>query len=458
MKPRHFHPIAAALFLRKTWLLCLLPLLRPLFVRDWPSLRAALQQEAVLLSLLLGASLLFAYAGSWRLGEGGALHLSWSLFFRREHIVRGGSLAALTVERPALLRLAGASCVTLYPRGKDKKHRIVLYLPKHDASQLAEALFPAPVGPALRPAGGEKLALALLGANGFSTLALLAQALRESEGLPSDVQSLAVAPLSRFAVFAERWLPAGSAWLLTLAAAFWGVSLARSADQTVRCEVQRGGGVLAGRGGLVRLYEFRVRCGALQFAQVKLSPLSFLLRRCPVSITADGFRPERPLLVYRAGDERLLADLLPGFAVPPPAPVDTENRSLAFFYPAAIPLALCLVLAAAARLVLPELVLPLIVAAVWFLLLLGAAWYGWQYEGVQLCGGHLTLWRQKGLAAYRTCVLGDTLYLTAKQSPWAAAAQRTDLLLQFPGGARETVRSIPVADAGRCFDFLERAL
>ena len=78
-------------------------------------------------------------------------------------------------------------------------------------------------------------------------------------------------------------------------------------------------------------------------------------------------------------------------------------------------------------------------------------------EGVWLREGRLTLRRQRGIYLHSICVFHPDICLTARQSPWAVNADRTDLTVAFPGFVRLTVRSIPWRDAQKCFEFLERS-
>ena len=84
-------------------------------------------------------------------------------------------------------------------------------------------------------------------------------------------------------------------------------------------------------------------------------------------------------------------------------------------------------------------------------MLLAGALSGYRREGAWLQEGRMTLRRQSGIYLYHICVLHPDVCLTARQSPWAAAAGRTDLLLAFPGKVTLKVRSIPLRDAEKFF-------
>jgi len=159
-RKRHYHPLAALRFLRKTVLLCLLPLANALLEFSLSALLTALRQDAALLLFLCGASWVLLEASSWALDDAGVLRLRWAFAAKQERILRGEALAALTIERPLLFRLMGASRVVLYPVGQPAKRAVTLYLYKEDAQELADRLMPICDPVCHRPAGGERAAMA----------------------------------------------------------------------------------------------------------------------------------------------------------------------------------------------------------------------------------------------------------------------------------------------------------
>ena len=195
-RKRHYHPLAALRFLRKTVLLCLLPLANALLEFSLSALLTALRQDAALLLFLCGASWVLLEASSWALDDAGVLRLRWAFAAKQERILRGEALAALTIERPLLFRLMGASRVVLYPVGQPAKRAVTLYLYKEDAQELADRLMPICDPVCHRPAGGERAAMVLLGANGLSTLALLYLAIRQSRPFPLTAEALALSRLT----------------------------------------------------------------------------------------------------------------------------------------------------------------------------------------------------------------------------------------------------------------------
>lgn len=447
---KRFHPFLALRFLRKTLAVYLLPLIHVLFAQNWEALWTALRQDAVIFLVMACISWVILHASSWSLDADDVLHLHWRLFYHLDRAIPGEALAALTLERPVLFRLGGASRVVLYPIGQPQKRVLSLCLAKEDALELADRLLPIRSPTRHRPGGGERLGLVLLGANGISTLTLLVLAVRQTRQLPQDAQTLAFAQFHVLTAFAARWLPAGAAWLLAVAATLFSVSLLRSFAQTVHYEVWRTEIQIGSRGGWLQKFECRVRSSEISFADVRFSPAARLLKRWPVFVTAGCCSPELPLFVYRSGEEEMFRELLPDFRMPPEILADTRKRSLLFFAPAGVPFALCLLLVLVSRYTLPALTLSLMIPTlVLFLLLLGG-WMGYRQEGIWPQEGHLTLKRQSGLYLHCICVFHSNLCLTAVQSPWALAAERLSLTLTLPGSVKLKVRSIPEQDAAAC--------
>ena len=238
MNERRLHPFTVLRFLRKTLVVYLLPLVQVLFERNWTALHTALRQDALLFLLLCAVSWGILRVSSWSLDDTGAFHLHWRLGIRLDRALRGEMLAALTIDRPLLYRMAGASRLTLYPVGAAQKHTLSVCLSKADAEAVADQLMPL-VNPTLhRPAGGERAALGFLGANGLSTLALFVLAVRQTRDVPDwNPAVFAQIQVSFLARFAARWLPTGAAWLLAAAGFLLGASLMRSFAQTVHYTV-----------------------------------------------------------------------------------------------------------------------------------------------------------------------------------------------------------------------------
>ena len=455
-REKHFHPFAALRFLRKTLAVYLIPLVNVLLERNWAAFWLALRQDAALFGLLCGISWVLLQCSSWQLDEAGVLHLRWKLLFHTDTLVRGEALAALTIERPLLYRLAGASQVTLYPIGQAEGRTLRLCLRRADAEFLADCLLPVDAPTPHHPAGSERAALVLLGANGLSTFAVAALAIRQTRQLPLDGETLAFAQLGRLAALAARWLPVGAAWLLSLAVFLLGGSLVRSFAQTVHYEVWHTAAQLGSRGGWIDRFEYRVKIAQISYADVRVSPAARLLRQWPVFVTAGCCSPELPLFVYRSGGEALFRELLPEFQMPPDLEADTQKRSLIFFAPAGVPFGLCLLLTLVSCTVLPALTVTLLFPTAFFFVMLLGGLLGYRHEGVWLRGGRVTLRRQEGIYLHCICVFHPAPCLRALQSPWAAKVERTNLTLAFPGKAKVKVRSIPVRDAEKVFRALER--
>lgn len=388
MTEKRFHPFAVLHLLRKTILVYLLPLVQVLFARNWAALWAALAQDVLLLALLSMVCWEVLRVSGWQMDAHGNLLVRWRL------------------EQPVV-------------------HR---------------------------PHGGEKMVFAVLGANGLSTLALLALALRQSRPYAPDAQTLAFAHLSHLAAFAARWLPMGTAWMLVATGWLFCISLARSAAQVAHYTVWRTAAQLGSRGGLLHRYEMRLCRAHLNYADLRRSPVTRALHYCPVFVSAGSCAPELPLFVWKEGTP-LLQELLPGVALPPDTAPDITRRSKIYFLPAGLPLGLCLLLTAVSRTTLPTLTLPLLVPDLFFAALLAAAFVGYRREGAWMQDDHLTLRRQKGFHLHCVCALHPDLCLTVQQSPWAVAAHRANLTLIFPGRLKQKVRSVALTELA----FLQQA-
>ena len=304
--------------------------------------------------------------------------------------------------------------------------------------------------------GGEKLAFAVLGANGLSTLILWWLAIHQTQSYAPDAQTAALAQLGQLAAFAARWLPLGTAWLLVLAGTLFCISLVRSALQAVHYTVWRTDTQLGSRGGWLSRFEFRVRSSEISYADVRVSPIARLMKRWPVFVVAGSCRPELPLFVYRSGQEELFRELLPEFRMPPDTRHDLTHRSAVFFAPAGIPFGLCLLLVLVSRSVLPALTGTLLIPTAVFAVFLAGGLMGWLKEGIWLREGRFTLRRQKGVYLHCICVFHPDVCLRTFQTPWAARYQRMTLTLALPGQVRLKVRSIPVRDAAPCLNALEQ--
>ena len=299
-RQRHYHPLAALRFLRKAVVVCLLPLANALLEFSLNALLTALRQDAALLLFLCGASSILLEASSWALDEADVLRLRWAFISKRERIIRGETLAALTIERPLFFRLLGASRVVLYPVGQPARRAVTLYLHKEDAQELADRLMPVRDPVCHRPAGGERAALVVLGANGLSTLALTYLAIRQSRPFPLTAEAVALSRLNVLVRFAAHWLPAGAAWMLVLTGLLFGISLARSLAQTVHYTVWHTADQLGSRGGWLSRFEFRVRSSEISYADVRVSPIARLMK-CWPALTGTLLIPTAVFAVFLAG-------------------------------------------------------------------------------------------------------------------------------------------------------------
>ena len=396
------------------------------------------------------------HVSSWELDEDGTLRLHWNLVVSFERTVQASQLAAVQLEQPLIYRLGGASRVTFYPTLLPRGRAVTLCLKNRDARMLADRLMPAPPEEYYHPAGGQRLALVLLGANSLSTLLLVWVALGQGN---DAAEQMALSQLDQAVAWAARWLPIGLAWVLTLLTFLFGLSLLRSFSHTVHYAVWRGQGVLASRGGLLLRVERRFRLDRLTCAEVRLSPIARLLRCYPVYLTAGCYSGDAPLFVYRAGQEELIHRLLPGLRLPPNRRLSLEQvqgRSLAMLVPAGGTFTFLVLLLLVASWALPGaiplLALPAAVSALWLVI----SFQGFFREGAWPAEGRITFLRQRRLSLRCVCIFSPVVCLQISQSPWAVTQGRANLTFAYPGRLHEKVRSIPLADAQACAAMFER--
>ena len=97
---------------------------------------------------------------------------------------------------------------------------------------------------------------------------------------------------------------------------------------TSRFRVSRSGGVILAKGGRVNLTERRILASAVSYCDIRITPISRLLRRYPVFLCAGSYTgADLPILVYGKGRDTLLQALMPQFVSPRPVAGITATRS-----------------------------------------------------------------------------------------------------------------------------------
>jgi hypothetical protein len=451
-----FHWSYALRFLRKTLIVYLLPLVQVVFQRAWSALWLALYQDLALLCVAAALCTVFLLSSRWRLDADGTLHLHWDLIWQVDRTLRSADLAAVQLDRTLFQHITGAAKLTLYPACPDRKANFTLYLPAASAKRLAARLIPARIcdqSEVYHPGGGEYLALALLSANGLTTLLLLLVALHQQQLYGAAGLQL-TAHLTNAAAWAAHWLPLGLAWLFTFLAFLVGVSLGRSFLHTLRYRVWNADGILCGQRGVLHTSRYRIRTAMISYADVRLTPAARLLHRCPVYVAAGAYTDnEIPVYIYdprSPAQTAALEAMLPGFQMPPRRRADPTGRSIAVLLPVLLPLALCAFLTFVSAYALPALTPVLLFLTLYFALMLFAVREAWYTESAFCVGGRLTLRRQQNFTIHCVCILTPHVCLSLFQKPWAVATRRTDLCFYMPGRRHFKVRSIPLADAERC--------
>ena len=101
-----FHIVYTLKYIRYGLFLSLVPLANALFSWDWEAFSLALQQDILILIIMALASVLMWQRAGFQVSKAG-LTLRSGLFVSRQLTLRSEEIAALTLERPLILRLLG---------------------------------------------------------------------------------------------------------------------------------------------------------------------------------------------------------------------------------------------------------------------------------------------------------------------------------------------------------------
>ncbi|EJX08317.1 membrane protein containing DUF304, prokaryotic transmembrane adjacent region [gut metagenome] len=289
-----FHPVYIIKFIQKGLVLCLLPMLRALLRFDLASLYTALHQDAIILLVMAGASVLLWRRGGYEL-KAHQLILRFGFFSWRTRSIPFREVAVLELDRPLWLRIVGATRITLYFSRTTHSKSLRFYLSKHRARFVAEQMLPVTSDTVLfAPAGGEQVRFIMLTANAAASTALFLVSIQQTGKLlgynvEQILNHLALDNFTRFEQLVEMFLPAGLAWLFTLIFVLWGIALLGSIITTSGFRVSRSGGVITARSGWVHHIERRVLASTVSYCDVRQSPSARLLHRFPVYLCAGSF-------------------------------------------------------------------------------------------------------------------------------------------------------------------------
>ena len=444
MKGRRFHIIFTLRYLRYGLLLCLVPMLRALIEFDLDALWLALTQDAAILLTSAAVALVLWHATSFA-WEDGAVHIAQGVLLRRRSTFSQASVAALEIVRPLSCRMLGASRVTLYFRTNAAPRKYSLYLKKKDAAAVAGALLPVCADNAVfEPTGFERLTFVMLSANILTSSLFALWGVRQAdELLGGDFEQLAVDTLREASGFAARFLPAGAAFLLTLAFAVTGFTFLYALVHTAGFRVCRNGGVIVSRGGFLTQIERRILVSCVSACDLRVSFAARLLRRYPVYLSAGSYHGgDLPVLVCKKGEEQAVGHLLPGFSLPDgPLCVPSRKSPVQYLWQPGMWLALSLAVCGVASYTMPRLLPMLAVPALLSLASLLVSLEGFFREG--FCKNEnrsLSLCFTRFFTRHEVCVLTPDLAYTITENPFSVSGGRCDLRVHLPCGVRYRVR------------------
>lgn len=450
MTEKRFHPFAVLHLLRKTILVYLLPLVQVLFARNWAALWAALAPGCA--AACPAQHGLLGGAACQRLADGRPRQPAGALAAGHPAGPHPAAdmLAALTIDRPVVYRLAGASPPDPVPRRAEKApdpYRCPGRCP--GAGRPAAAAGTA--GGAPPPRRREDGVCGAGGQRPFHPCAAGPCAAPEPPLCPGRPDPRLCTPESSGGLCGPL-LPMArpGCWMATggCSASVW--PAVRPRWPTTRSGVPLPS--WAARGGLLHRYEMRLCRAHLNYADLRRSPgdpgtallprvrLGGQLRAGTAAVRLEGGhapaaraaarrRPARTRPRTSPGRSKIIFPARGASAGAVPAADGSVPHHAADPHP---------------PLLVPDLFLPA---------LLAAAFVGYRREGAWMQDDHLTLRRQKGFHLHCVCALHPDLCLTVQQSPWAVAAHRANLTLIFPGRLKQKVRSVALTELA----FLQQA-
>ena len=441
-----FHIIFIVKYIRYGLILCLVPMLQALIAFDLPSLTKALRQDA---AILVGMAL-FSFV-IWRrcgfLLTDRQLTLRRGILWHRQQVIRPVQLA----DRPLYLRLVGCARVRLFAASSAAFGQVQFFLPRRQASVLAECLMPVQSASSFfAPTGAERLRFTMLSANLVTTSLLVVFSAQQTQDLLGknlgvDLGSLAMANLGRLERLAELFLPAGVAWLFTLIFTLWSIALFSSLLATANFKVSRSGGVILAKGGRINLTERRIQAAAVSYCDIRITPISRLLRRYPVFLCAGSYTgADLPILVYGKGRDTLLQALMPQFIPPRPVAGITANRSWPqFLWKSGALLAFSAMLCVVSVWQMPQLTPLLLVPLALCAGLVAVSVEGWFTEGAARNSNcTMAVCYTRLFSRHQLCVFSPNISLSSVQTPFSEAVGRCTLTIYLPCRRRIRVRSI----------------
>ena len=300
------------------------------------------------------------------------------------------------------------------------------------------------------PTGAERLRFTMLSANLVTTSLLVIFSARQTQellgkNLGVDLGGLALSNLGRLERLTELFLPAGLAWLFTLIFTLWGVALFSSLLATANFRVSRSGGVILARGGCVNLTERRVQAAAVSYCDIRVTPISRLLRCYPVFLCAGSYTgADLPILVYGKGRDALLQALMPRFTAPSPVAGIITNRSWPqFVWKSGALFGFCGLLCVVSVWRLPQLTPLLLVPLALCAGLVAVSVEGWFTEGIaHNPNGTLAVCRTRLFSRHQLCVFTSNFSLSFVQTPFAETVGRCNLTVHLPCRQRIRIRGI----------------